>query len=435
MNTKKIIPILLVLFSLLITYISFCYCGNYHLSIDPQQLAFSKTQKTKIKVKHLVPGHLVQGVLPNVAEGLYELTIRYSLPEDYHNKRNRAGFLFIKLNKKRILLEGIKIKSQAILKLQFFIAKDNKELLEYGLVYLDSHLNIQSMHLKSSTTYQRFLWVLCVLILLLAALLQTVDHPKYEMFELMWMGTAVAVILWFPPLQIIGNKISVVLLWQQIFYISIAVWALLRFAISRPPMKELGVQPLYFRQAIHYLLLPSLFAITALLSIGWLCNSINFKTEFLESFFPLYAISPWLFFAIVAIGIVYVLYKNSTKEWLIFFLIVLIPISALSQQFAIQCFFHRHVKKWFPRRSLPIVVIFFVVMHVPNPFVMLGTMYLMYFWAKCYQKYPNIYALAFSHHIISLTMKYSMPATFSTRSVGHNFLEEISWLWSNYFIF
>lgn len=437
MNTKKIlkiISILLVLLSLLIAYASLRYCGDYHLSIDPQQLAFSQTTATKIKVKHLVPVHVVQGALPNMNQGLYEVNIRYSLPQDYDNRRNRAGFFFIKLNKKTILLKGIKIKAQAIFKLQLFIVKGSEELLEYGLAYLDAHLKIESVHIKSSIAYQQFLWILCSVLLLLAALLQALAHPKYEMFELMWMGIAVAAILWFPPLQIAGEKISFAFLWQHIFYPGIGIWALLRFVFSRPQLEELGLGILHFQQATRYLLLPLLFAISALLFTGWWCESIHLGTEFFSYLFPLYSISPWLFFAVLAVATIYVLYKNNTSAWVVFFLIILVPLSALLQQFAVQCFFHRQVKKWSPKRSILIVVVFFVVMHVPNPFVMLGTMYLMYFWAKCYQKYPNIYALAFSHHIISCTMKFSMPAAISTRAVGYNFLEEIFWLWSNYFL-
>ncbi|BBM82592.1 hypothetical protein [Candidatus Uabimicrobium amorphum] len=431
----KTISIFSVLLSLVIAYASFRYCNDYHFSIDPQQLTFPENTPAKIKVKHVVSGYLAQGFLPKVSRGLYEINIRYELPRGYKNRRNRGGFFFIKLNKKRILLSGLKIKPQAILKLQLFIAKDGEELLEYGLFYIDSKLKIQSVDIKSSTNYQKCLWILCIILLLLAALLSKVTHPKYEMFELMWMGVAVAIILWFPPLQFIGNDISFILSWQQIFYISIAIWALLRFVLSRPKLQDLGVKVTNFSTAIRYLFAPSLFAVAALLTIGWSYNSLNLRTEFLENFFPLYNISPWLFFAVAIGGAIYVLYKNTTKEWLVFLLVVFVPISALLQQFAIQCFFHRHVRKWSAHRSLLIVVGFFVVMHAPNPFVMLGTMYLMYFWAKCYQKYPNIYALALSHHIISRIMKYSMPTAISSRAVGHNFLEEISWIWSNYFYF
>lgn len=113
------------------------------------------------------------------------------------------------------------------------------------------------------------------------------------------------------------------------------------------------------------------------------------------------------------------------------------PLAALIQQIVIQCFFHRQLIPWFEsgRRTAWILTLFFVALHVPNPGLMIGTLFGMYFWARCYQQKPNLYALALSHSILSAILMHTMPKwLLPSVSVGHRFVEKgIAnhwWAWS-----
>jgi len=60
-----------------------------------------------------------------------------------------------------------------------------------------------------------------------------------------------------------------------------------------------------------------------------------------------------------------------------------------------------------------------------QPAMMLGTLVGMYFWARCYQRYPNIYALALSHAFLSAVLMQAMPKwLLPSVSVGHRFVEK-----------
>jgi hypothetical protein len=115
----------------------------------------------------------------------------------------------------------------------------------------------------------------------------------------------------------------------------------------------------------------------------------------------------------------------------------LIPIPAFFQQMAIQLFFHRQLMPWFGtgRKTAWILTLFFVLLHAPNPGLMLGTLFGMYFWARCYQVHPNLYALAISHAFLSALLMSSMPkGLLPSVSVGWRFIEKgianSWWNWS-----
>ncbi len=105
----------------------------------------------------------------------------------------------------------------------------------------------------------------------------------------------------------------------------------------------------------------------------------------------------------------------------------LIPLPAFFQQLVIQGYFHRQIMPWFGqgRRAAAALTLYFVLLHAPNPGLMLGTLVGMYFWARAWQRAPNLYALALSHAILSAALMSAFPkALLPSVSVGLRFVEK-----------
>jgi hypothetical protein len=105
----------------------------------------------------------------------------------------------------------------------------------------------------------------------------------------------------------------------------------------------------------------------------------------------------------------------------------LVPIPALLQQLVIQGYFHRQLMPWLGRgrRAAAALTLYFVLLHAPNPGLMLGTLVGMYFWARSYQRSPNLYALALSHALLSAALMGAFPkALLPSVSVGLRFVEK-----------
>ncbi len=105
----------------------------------------------------------------------------------------------------------------------------------------------------------------------------------------------------------------------------------------------------------------------------------------------------------------------------------LIPIPAFFQQLVIQGWFHRQLMPWLGRgrRTAAVLTVYFVLLHAPNPGLMLGTLVGMYFWARSFQRHPNLYALALSHALLSAALMGAFPkALLPSVSVGLRFVEK-----------
>jgi hypothetical protein len=191
--------------------------------------------------------------------------------------------------------------------------------------------------------------------------------------ELALMAGLILAAIWLAPLypdRVIAKRVGTGL-------------ALAAFAVAvastishRDSLRDLGIRFDNFLRVLGWLALPTLIVVGGLLATGYGLNSLHFGRR-------------WAFF------------RLGRFIW------------SLLQQYLLQGFLNRRLQDVCGPGSASVILAaaVFAGLHAPNPVLMLATFLAGCFWAKIFQRAPNLFALAVSHYLLAFVLGRTLPAT------------------------
>lgn len=152
-------------------------------------------------------------------------------------------------------------------------------------------------------------------------------------------------------------------------------------------LRDLGFRGDNFLSACRLLLLPTVLAVLVILLTSWLTNRTLFTGEIRVRYLSL-------------------------------------PLWALLQQYVLNGFINRRAQLAFGKgvKSVALVAAVFALLHLPNPLLAILTLVGGLIWAAAYQRQPNLFALALSHAVVSLTLALNIsPDLLNSLRVGFKY--------------
>jgi membrane protease YdiL (CAAX protease family) len=152
-------------------------------------------------------------------------------------------------------------------------------------------------------------------------------------------------------------------------------------------LHDIGFRFGNFLDSCRLLLLPTAAAVLVIVAVGWYMSHSIFAGNFRARYFSL-------------------------------------PLWALFQQYALNGFINRRAQHALGKglKSIAVVAVVFALLHLPNPSLMIATLIGGFIWAAVYQRRPNLFALALSHTVTSITLALSIsPDLLNSLRVGFKY--------------
>jgi hypothetical protein len=152
-------------------------------------------------------------------------------------------------------------------------------------------------------------------------------------------------------------------------------------------LRDIGFRTDNFLAACRLLLLPTAVLVVGVVVVGWLANHSL-------------SVAPW---------------RNRY---------LFLPVWALFQQYVLNGFINRRAQLALGdgAKSVVLVALVFSVLHLPNPLLAILTFAGGLIWARVYQRKPNLFALALSHTLSSITLALLVsPRLLNSLRVGFKY--------------